>query len=89
MQLNEDRLVTVVCACLQKPAVPLPVAAERPADDVIRIGQDEFHDALEAALESASAASIASAAEAQAEAGGLICYGSESDLFHMFMWMYS
>ena len=64
-----------------------PVAAERPADDVIRIGQDEFHDALEAAMETASAAaSVASAAEHQAGLGEL-CF--ESDLVNMFMWMYA
>lgn len=63
-----------------KAASPAPVQAA--VDEVIRVGQDEFHDALEAALESASTSG------SQPDLGEASSH-SETDLYHMFLWMYA
>lgn len=66
----------------------MPAAPQLPAlEEVIRIGQDEYHDALDAALESASSASVASASGSQPDLGEAPYL--QTDLYHMFMWMYA
>ena len=82
------RNVQVVCALQNKAASPVaPAVPAQIADEVIRVGQDEFHDALEAALESASSASVASASGSQPDLGEASY--AESELYHMFFWMYA
>lgn len=61
---------------------PAAAAAQVAVDEVVRVGQDEFHDALDSALESASTSG------SQPDLGEGSC-STEMDLYHMFLWMYA